>query len=62
MGCKECFSNRAVFRKAHNHYCPNCSEPIGVHYTGDDCFWCSDDGKNTLTCSSLFLTCCGTYS
>lgn len=62
MGCTPCFTGGSVFKRSVNHYCPNCSEVIGVYYTGEDCFWCDDRGKESnLTCLKLVTTCCAAW-
>lgn len=61
MGCRSCFSSKPIFRRSFVHYCPNCNEPIGFHYTGEDCF--CNHGKSTMTFDSvLAASCCAWMS
>eukprot|EP00798_Chlamydomonas_sp_ICE-L_P000005 gene5-12811_t len=63
MGFDNCCAREPQFRRAITHYCPNCSEAVGSHYTGEgDCFCCDDHGdETTLTFAKLFFTCCAAW-
>ncbi|GAX78571.1 hypothetical protein CEUSTIGMA_g6011.t1 [Chlamydomonas eustigma] len=56
MGCKACFTGNPVFRRSYVHYCPNCGESIGFHYTGEDCF-CNHQ-RSTMTCDRVIAASC----
>jgi len=37
VGFNSLFSNGPLFRTILSHYCPNCQNFIGLHYTGQSC-------------------------